>query len=152
MTTVLTTVTVPRFPQTWCSQCGRDFGPGDNGFSECAAHRGRHAASNATLEALAAGPRRWYVVACGGKPVELLASELDASVRLANEAAAKHGPGAVAIPLGVSILPPTDAQIRAAVNPPRDAASAVTFDVTSLDDAKYQRFRRGDRGPFGAWK
>jgi hypothetical protein len=28
----------PRFPNVSCSQCGRDFGPGDNGFSHCWNH------------------------------------------------------------------------------------------------------------------
>lgn len=29
----------PRFPMVSCSQCGADFGPGDNGFSHCRDHR-----------------------------------------------------------------------------------------------------------------
>lgn len=29
----------PRFPQTWCSQCGEEQGPGDHGFSHCQDHR-----------------------------------------------------------------------------------------------------------------
>jgi hypothetical protein len=29
----------PRFPQTSCSQCGGEFGPGDSGFSHCSDHR-----------------------------------------------------------------------------------------------------------------
>jgi len=28
----------PRFEQTYCSQCGNEFGPGDEGFSHCADH------------------------------------------------------------------------------------------------------------------
>ena len=28
-----------RFPETWCSQCGQSFGPGDSGFSNCADHK-----------------------------------------------------------------------------------------------------------------
>lgn len=31
----------PRFPNVSCSQCGRDFGPGDNGFSHCRNHAGK---------------------------------------------------------------------------------------------------------------
>ena len=31
---------MPRFEQTSCSQCGRDFGPGDHGFSHCDQHPG----------------------------------------------------------------------------------------------------------------
>lgn len=31
--------TKPRFPMTWCSQCGRELGPGDHGLSHCADHR-----------------------------------------------------------------------------------------------------------------
>ena len=29
----------PRFEKTACSQCGREFGPGDHGFSHCSDHR-----------------------------------------------------------------------------------------------------------------
>lgn len=28
-----------RFANVACSQCGREFGPGDHGFSSCASHR-----------------------------------------------------------------------------------------------------------------
>lgn len=28
----------PRFAKTYCSQCGREFGPGDNGYSHCHQH------------------------------------------------------------------------------------------------------------------
>ena len=30
-----------RFDNVWCSNCGRDFGPGDHGFSHCESHGGR---------------------------------------------------------------------------------------------------------------
>lgn len=30
--------TAPRFPKTFCSQCGGEFGPGDSGFSHCQDH------------------------------------------------------------------------------------------------------------------
>lgn len=29
---------MPRFPQTWCSSCGEEFGPGDSGYSHCEDH------------------------------------------------------------------------------------------------------------------
>ena len=29
----------PRFPETFCSQCGEGFGPGDGGVSHCANHK-----------------------------------------------------------------------------------------------------------------
>lgn len=29
----------PKFRETWCSDCGRGFGPGDNGFSHCRNHQ-----------------------------------------------------------------------------------------------------------------
>lgn len=29
----------PRFPNVSCSQCGRTFGPGDHGYSECRKHK-----------------------------------------------------------------------------------------------------------------
>ena len=29
----------PRFSETFCSQCGAAFGPGDSGFSHCGDHR-----------------------------------------------------------------------------------------------------------------
>lgn len=32
--------TPPKFPETSCSQCGREFGPGDSGFSHCDQHPG----------------------------------------------------------------------------------------------------------------
>lgn len=28
----------PRFPVTFCSQCGEEFGPGNHGFSHCSDH------------------------------------------------------------------------------------------------------------------
>lgn len=30
---------MPRFENVSCSQCGKDFGPGDHGFSHCCHHR-----------------------------------------------------------------------------------------------------------------
>lgn len=35
----------PRFPETFCSQCGNGFGPGDHGFSHCFNHKGRRVVS-----------------------------------------------------------------------------------------------------------
>ncbi len=29
---------MPRFEQTFCSQCGEEFGTGDSGFSHCDQH------------------------------------------------------------------------------------------------------------------
>jgi hypothetical protein len=29
---------LPKFDNTFCSQCGEEFGPGDNGFSHCSDH------------------------------------------------------------------------------------------------------------------
>lgn len=29
----------PRFENVSCSQCGRDFGPGNSGFSSCTSHK-----------------------------------------------------------------------------------------------------------------
>jgi len=31
---------LPRFANVFCSQCGEEFGPGENGFSHCANHSG----------------------------------------------------------------------------------------------------------------
>jgi hypothetical protein len=31
----------PRFPFVTCSQCGREFGPGDHGYSHCRDHAAR---------------------------------------------------------------------------------------------------------------
>lgn len=28
----------PKFPKTYCSQCGGEFGPGDGGYSHCRDH------------------------------------------------------------------------------------------------------------------
>lgn len=30
---------LPKFDKTYCSQCGREFGPGDHGYSHCIDHR-----------------------------------------------------------------------------------------------------------------
>lgn len=30
-----------RFPVTYCSNCGKAFGPGDHGFSHCTSHKGK---------------------------------------------------------------------------------------------------------------
>lgn len=59
-----------KFAQTWCSQCGREFGPGNHGFSHCenhaaidalAAERDALAAklSKITRHARKAGKARW---------------------------------------------------------------------------------------------
>jgi hypothetical protein len=32
-------VSTPKFAETFCSSCGRSFGPGDHGYSHCEAHR-----------------------------------------------------------------------------------------------------------------
>ena len=42
---VAASVSVPsaataKFARTACSQCGREFGPGDHGYSQCSSHRG----------------------------------------------------------------------------------------------------------------
>jgi hypothetical protein len=50
----------PRFESVWCSQCGRQFGPGNSGFSHCADHAAPAASAEgvtdkkAALEALMA--------------------------------------------------------------------------------------------------
>jgi hypothetical protein len=31
----------PRFAATFCSMCGRDFGPGEHGYSTCESHDGK---------------------------------------------------------------------------------------------------------------
>lgn len=33
----------PRFGHVFCSQCGEDFGPGDEGYSHCVDHAGKYA-------------------------------------------------------------------------------------------------------------
>lgn len=30
---------VPKFEKTFCSQCGGEFGPGENGYSHCSDHK-----------------------------------------------------------------------------------------------------------------
>ena len=30
---------MPKFDKTFCSNCGREFGPGDHGFSHCHQHQ-----------------------------------------------------------------------------------------------------------------
>lgn len=36
----ITKATKPRFPMTYCSQCGKELGPGDHGVSHCENHGG----------------------------------------------------------------------------------------------------------------
>lgn len=38
---VMTGGTQPRFIATFCSHCGRGFGPSDSGYSHCRDHAGR---------------------------------------------------------------------------------------------------------------
>lgn len=33
----------PKFEHTYCSQCGREFGPGNHGYSRCDSHAGQRA-------------------------------------------------------------------------------------------------------------
>lgn len=49
-----------RFAQVSCSNCGRNFGPGDNGFSHCEQH-----------EAKAARADWWRELVMRGDPVTL---------------------------------------------------------------------------------
>lgn len=39
-----------KFDKTFCSQCGREFGPGDHGYSDCRSHGDRREELNATVE------------------------------------------------------------------------------------------------------
>ncbi len=39
MTNQTPTPTTFRFPMTYCSQCGHEQGPGNEGFSSCRQHR-----------------------------------------------------------------------------------------------------------------
>lgn len=32
-------LSLPKFDNVFCSQCGQDFGPGDHGYSHCQDHR-----------------------------------------------------------------------------------------------------------------
>lgn len=43
-----------KFKNTFCSQCGEEFGPGDHGFSSCKSHRGMNAGAmnNKKFEAI----------------------------------------------------------------------------------------------------
>ena len=34
----LATTGTPKFQKVWCSQCGKEFGPGNSGFSHCENH------------------------------------------------------------------------------------------------------------------
>lgn len=36
-------VTKPKFKETFCSQCGQEFGPGDGGYSSCKSHAKKQA-------------------------------------------------------------------------------------------------------------
>lgn len=46
-----------RFDNVSCSQCGQDFGPGDEGYSYCSVHRAQAAAARKAKEAAAAQAR-----------------------------------------------------------------------------------------------
>ena len=48
----MTTKAMPRFQETWCSQCGKGFGPGNSGYSHCQDHRPRRAIEDKADEAL----------------------------------------------------------------------------------------------------
>jgi len=37
---ILNGICPPRFPITYCSQCGEEFGPGEQGYSHCNDHPG----------------------------------------------------------------------------------------------------------------
>lgn len=47
-----TPTTAPRYRYTICSQCGQDFGPGDEGFSHCSDHEGKRPAFTSALDAM----------------------------------------------------------------------------------------------------
>ena len=44
---------MPRFQETFCSQCGAGFGPGDAGYSHCVDHQMRRMTSAEKLHRLA---------------------------------------------------------------------------------------------------
>lgn len=49
------TIKPARFPQTFCSQCGRNFGPGNSGYSHCKDHKDiSHVVVSEMLERLTA--------------------------------------------------------------------------------------------------
>ena len=52
-------MTTPRFPVTYCSQCGGAFGPGDHGYSHCSGHT----AGMSALEV----PAPYVVIAADGE-------------------------------------------------------------------------------------
>jgi hypothetical protein len=39
-----------KFEKTYCSQCGREFGPGDHGYSDCRSHGDRREERDAAVE------------------------------------------------------------------------------------------------------
>lgn len=45
----------PRFPMTYCSQCGGEFGPGNEGFSRCNQHGTEYVKSDVDADALIQG-------------------------------------------------------------------------------------------------
>lgn len=45
---------MPRFSHTYCSQCGDEFGPGDEGYSHCADHASSRLTERDSFEAWAA--------------------------------------------------------------------------------------------------
>lgn len=49
--TVVEEIPSPRFRETYCSQCGQSFGPGDHGYSHCEDHRRDESAASTLHQA-----------------------------------------------------------------------------------------------------
>jgi hypothetical protein len=56
----------PKFDVTYCSNCGRQFGPGDHGYSHCEQHMTPQQASEKARETRAEVYAQWIADDCDG--------------------------------------------------------------------------------------
>lgn len=56
----------PKFDVTWCSSCGRQFGPGNHGYSHCDQHTTPEQASEKARETRAELYAQWIADDCDG--------------------------------------------------------------------------------------
>lgn len=78
-------------------------------------------------------PRRWYAIVQRGKVIALVATERTATAAIPNTLAKMYGNGAVALVMGVSVLPPDEERVMRAVNPEPLRAIPESFDIDLLD-------------------
>ena len=78
-----------RFPNTHCSQCGQEFGPGDHGYSHCSSHRKRVAVGSTVTVQLVGRVAAKFTAADEtnhDQPVAMVAVEVMGMVYVVREA------------------------------------------------------------------